>query len=92
MLFPRSVDQCGFGNEFPEDGFAPKSGEGGSQGDEGRGSCAATLAACAKSKVASDNDDEGETIRECGRKVLSDASGLCVFITGNTFHPLFRSA
>ena len=57
-----SVDQCGFGIEFPVEGFAPKSGYGGSQGGEGRGNCEATLAACDKNRAERDKDNEGETM------------------------------
>jgi hypothetical protein len=51
-----------FGIEFPAEGTAPKSGDGGSQGLEGRGSCATTLAACNKSRAARDKDGEVGTM------------------------------
>ena len=62
-----SVDQCWFGIEFLVEGTAPKSGNGGSQGGEGRGSCVATLAVCNKSRAARDKGAEGETIEGASR-------------------------
>jgi len=59
---PRRVDQCGFGNEDPVEGVAPKSGDGGKKGSTGRGSCAATLAVCKESRTASENDGRGDNI------------------------------
>ena len=55
-----SVDQCGFGIEFPGEGFAPKSGYGGSQGGDGRGNCAETLAVCNKNRTEKDKHEEVE--------------------------------
>ena len=51
-----------FGIEFPDEGTAPKSGNGGSQGGEGRGTCAATLTACNTSRATRNEDDEVGTI------------------------------
>ena len=45
----------------------PKSAGGGKKGSVGRGSCAATLAACMTSRVASDDHDEDGAIGENGR-------------------------
>ena len=56
-----------FGIELLDEGTAPKSGDGGSQGEEGRGTCAATLTIWNKSKAPRDKDDEVRAIEGDGR-------------------------